>query len=523
MKNRFTQIKKIASILLIFIGISCSEDFLNYSQPGSTTKEQFYKTDSEALQALMACYDNLQAGIDWGLHLDLVNLSDDVYSSGGQRNDNGGVIEEFNEFRLGPSNNGVKDLFYWQYKGIYLSNILLDNVDADTENKKLYIANAKVIRAFHYFNLVTLWGDVPLVLHELAPSEYAQKRVAVPEIWKQIEQDLSEALQVLPVKSKLPSLLTELASKGTAQALLGKAYLFQDRFQEAADQFDKVIASAEYNLYPDYSKIYRPESEQGVESVFEINFTTSKSYLAWPGSESKYYCFMLGPRESFFTPGTERTKDLLTAWGFLSPRKELYEAYIQAKDSVRRLANIISEAELIAEGGSMRNYDGYLQYGNDGFIRLKYSLYNSDGGDPSPKNNNGTNSRVIRFADVLLMAAEAHHRKEQNDDIKALQYLNRVRRRVSLPDLTVTGPALFHAIKLERRLELAFEGQRFQDLIRWKDAATVLADQGKKVPLGNGTVLSFPEAGFKSGRNELLPIPLAEMNVNPNMTQNPGY
>jgi hypothetical protein len=190
---------------------------------------------------------------------------------------------------------------------------------------------------------------------------------------------------------------------------------------------------------------------------------------------------------------------------------------------VRRNANLISEADLIAEGGSMRNVNGNLPYGNDGYLRLKYAIYTSDGGEPVSGYNNGTNFRVIRYADVLLMAAEAYNRKSSPNDTKALSYINEVRGRVSLSDLNITGTALFEAIKLERRLELAFEGQRFQDLVRWGDASTYLVNQGKVVPLGTGSVLSFPEAGFKTGKNELLPIPLAELNVNENMTQNPGY
>jgi hypothetical protein len=121
------------------------------------------------------------------------------------------------------------------------------------------------------------------------------------------------------------------------------------------------------------------------------------------------------------------------------------------------------------------------------------------------------------------MAAEACNRKPSPDDLKACTYLNRVRSRVSLPPLDLSGDALFGAIKLERRLELAFESVRYIDLLRWNEAPTVLGDQGKQVPLGNNSFLYFPEAGFKTGKNEHLPIPEIEMFVNENMVQNPGY
>jgi hypothetical protein len=131
--------------------------------------------------------------------------------------------------------------------------------------------------------------------------------------------------------------------------------------------------------------------------------------------------------------------------------------------------------------------------------------------------------RMIRFADVLLMAAEANNRKSSPDDAKALSYVNRVRARVSLSPLASTGDQLFADIKTERQLELAFEGERYLDLIRWGDAANALKDQGKVIPLGNGSELDLSDAGFKTGKNELLPIPSYEINVNKNMTQNPGY
>jgi hypothetical protein len=132
------------------------------------------------------------------------------------------------------------------------------------------------------------------------------------------------------------------------------------------------------------------------------------------------------------------------------------------------------------------------------------------------------NFRITRYADVLLMAAEAYNRKSAPDDNKALGYINQVRQRAQLPNLTSTGSQLFADLKTERRLELAFEFVRFQDLVRWGDAATVLANQGKSIPKGDGTYFSFPDAGFKA-KNMLLPFPDTEISVNPNITQNPGW
>jgi hypothetical protein len=145
--------------------------------------------------------------------------------------------------------------------------------------------------------------------------------------------------------------------------------------------------------------------------------------------------------------------------------------------------------------------------------------------------NNGQNARIIRFSEVLLLAAEANNRKSPADDAKARTYLNRVRTRVSLPNVTSSGSDLFTAIKLEKRLELYFEGQRYLDLQRWQsnlgtngDAYLALKDQGKSIPSGvPGSPILQPDAGYKLNKNELLPIPTYEMQVNSAMTQNPGY
>lgn len=506
-------------VILIFLLAGCSENFLEVPQRGVTSDCVFYKTDAQTLEALMAVYDQLQ-GIQFTYFYLHMALSDECYAGGGQRGDNGGVAEEINEFRYGPSNTGIRNNFSWNYTGIYRTNIIIDNVIPDTENKKIYVAIAKAIRAFHYFNLVTLWGDVPLVLHELTPENYSQSRVSSVLIWEQIEKDLNEAIPDLPVKSRMPALIKNLVSKGTAQALLGKAFLFQKKYDEAASQFDLVINSNEYDLYPDYSKILRPESEYGVESVFEVAYTTTKNYIGLPGSESSYFIWFTSPRESYFEGGS---LGIIPQWGFYNPHKSIYDAFVEANDTIRRKSSVISEDELIALGGKLRNINGNLPYGCDGFVRLKYVMYDADGRPPQSSANNGTNARVIRYADVLLMAAEANNRKSLPDDAKALQYINKVRQRVKLSNLNVTGTNLFEAIKKERRLELAFESVRFQDLIRWGDAYDFLKDQGKVVPLGTGSFLYFPEAGFKNLKNELLPIPETEMNVNHKMVQNPGY
>jgi hypothetical protein len=509
---------RLMLMVAFLIPAGCSEGFLDNPQEGTISEDSFYKTDDQALEALMAVFDLMQGGIQWSHFYLHMGLSDEAYAGGGQRGDNGGVIEEINEFRFGPDNRGIRDYFSFNYTGIYRCNKLIDNVSRSTENKTYCIAMAKALRAFFYYNLVTLWGDVPLVLHELKPGDYAQPRVNTSRIWNQIETDLSEAIRDLDVRSQMPELYRNLVSKGTAQALLARALLFENKFGEAADVLDALIASGEYDLIDDYTQIYRPSSEFGPESLFEISLVNNQSYLSWPGSESTLFTVLTSPRQNYF-----EGLGIIPGWGFYNPRRSLYDAYTAAGDTVRRNATMITEDELVAKGGRLRDISGNLPYACDGMIRIKYVMYEEDGGAPTPRANNGTNPRIIRYADVLLMAAEVLNRKSVPDDARACTYLNRVRDRVSLPPLELSGGALFEAIKNERRLELAFESVRYIDLLRWGDAPEVLKNQGQEIPVGNGSFLHFPEAGFKTGKNEVLPIPEIEMFVNENMVQNPGY
>jgi len=414
-------------------------------------------------------------------------MGDEVNTGGGARGDNFGY-EELNEFRHGTSNSKIKDYFTNLYKGIYLCNLAVERLEDDTETKRQVIAEAKTIRAYYYMELVSLWGRVPLVLRELQPDEYAQPNAEIAEIWAQIEQDLAEAIPVLPLKSQQSSENRVRTSKGAAQAWLGKAYLYQKKYQEAAAQFEELIASGEYGLHTEFATILREEQEFGIESIFEISLVADPS--AEDEGDSDFYA--CGPRDTHFTPGT---LGIEAGWGFMPPKKKLYDAFVAAGDLVRRQATLMNEEEMAAYGTSIRAIDGSgsFQYGGEGYLRLKYGAWYVEKGTTWGKY--GTNIRLMRYGDVLLMAAEAYNRS--GNDTRALMYINQVRDRVDLPPLTSTGDQLFEDIKTERRLELAFEHVRYQDLIRWGDAPTAFADQGKQVPRGDGTYIELADAGWK--------------------------
>ncbi len=530
MKTTIYNFSKILLLIALFT-FGCSEDFLQYEQRGVQTQESFYKTDDQVFEAVMAVFDQWQSGMGFNYLYLHQGMSDESYAGGGARGDNGGVLEELNEYRFSATTSAIRSYYSWMYNCINRSNLVIDNTDPDTENKAMFVGMAKALRGYAYFFLKNMWGEVPLVLHELKPEEYNQPRTPMAEIDAQIEQDFIDAIAVLPVRSVMASEYSQLLSKGSVQAMLGKHYLFNKDYDKAASTFQLVIDSGEYDLYPDFSKILKKESEQGVESVFELNFASSLSYASIFGAESGIggWVVMNGPRPEYLPTMTFFMLDLFPfSWGFINPHKELYDAFVEAGDNVRRAATVIGPAELANFGAQYQTPAGYVPYGSDGYLDLKYVGYMSEGTGTdgwTQFSNVGTNVRMIRYADVLLMAAEAYNRKSSPDDAKARTYVNMVRDRVSLDPLSSSGTTLFEDIKTERKLELALEGERYLDLQRWGDAYQALKDQGKKVPNGSGGYYEPQGAGYEQGKNELLPIPEYEMTVNTALEgqQNPGY
>jgi len=503
---------KFLFLISIFMISGCS-DFLDTEQMGVTTQADFYQTDDEVTEALYGIYDKVQSENLSTFQFKTL-LSDDALAGGGGRGDNSWG-EELDEFTFGSSNDILETMFTKYYQIIYTANLLISKVpDPDTNIKKVALAEAKTLRAYAYFELVTLWGTVPLVTEPLNADEYAQPNAALDDLWTQIETDLDEAIPVLPLKSELSN--ASHVSKGTAQSWLGKACLYQKKYDEAVEQFENVISSGEYALNPDFSTITRESSEFGEESVFEISYAADLSSV----TECTWIIAYCGPRSPWFSAGTSGISE--TAWGWCEPRQELYDAFVGAGDIVRRKATLMSEDELINDYGGSFRVDGDLPYGSYGLVRLKHGAWVAETPGEDYHTIGGTNYRITRYADVLLMVAEAYNRKSSPNDAKALEYINMVRERAQLPDLNSTGDALFEDIKTERRLELAFEFIRYQDLIRWGDADEVLADQGKLIPKGDGTYYSNSDAGFTE-KNWLLPFPDTEISVNPNLVQNSGW
>lgn len=503
-------LNKIAIALLTMGVVFACDDFLDKEVTGSMLETEFYKTDKDAEYALTATYDQLSNtyNASWSsMYLLKQIISDESNAGGGDANDQSGY-QQMDDFIHDSQNNHIKGVWQSCYRTIARANNVVEKVVPENALRKRMIAEAKVIRAMVYLDLVSLWGDVPLILKYVPMEEFkGHPRVDKAEVYAQIEKDLTEAIVELPLKSVYGAADKFRISKGTAQAFLGKAQLFQGKDASALTNLELVIDSDEYGLENSVAQALNQKGEFGIESLFELSLVTTQSYdwgnYPWDFSkENNIIVQLMGPRGD--APGNYKAAkgdSLIAGWGFNLPTKKLYDAYVAAGDVNRRKQTLMSEAELVAAEGSFGTGWDYEEV-----IRRKYGTFKQQAGGPVTELNYGTNWRLLRYADVLLMAAEASY---ETDAAKARGYLNLVRQRTGtgLPavDGALSGANLFNAIVTERNLELAFEGHRFIDLVRWG-----LAEQ------------ELEDLGFEAGKHELLPIPQQDVLAG-GLSQNDGY
>lgn len=486
----------ITLALLTVFFVSCS-DFLDIKPQGELTQEAFPTTASDALLATNAAYTTLRS---WHYHsggfpiLDF--MSDDAHK-GSNPNDQLNTLGPYDNFTHTSTQDGLDRWWSTLYEGIKRSNVVIEKVSLiamDTNLRGRYIAEARFLRALYYFDLVRAWGGVPLVLTTNPPLKVP--RSTADEIYQQIEKDFLFAASRLPEKGQYGSQDLGRASKGAAKAFLAKMYLFKKDFVNAERYALEVINGTEYyDLEANFAHANSREGEHGLESVFEIGAFETASVLG------NQYANTQGVR------GTPNR-----GWGFNRPSENLRFAF-DSNDPRMDLTIIdlgeVLDGVLILGDGSTPDFT----YDTDGNI-IERECYNQKVWIPGTSTDTqfGHNRRLMRFSDVLLMAAEAAN--ENNKPTDAHIYLNRVRARARhgnvsiLPDITTTDKdALRNIILNERRYELALEGHRFWDLVRTGKAPQVLG------PLG-----------FVAGKHELLPVPQNEIDLSQGtLTQNPNW
>ena len=476
------------SFLLSLVMFSCSDDFVEVDSVDQNS-DNFFNSEQDYQDALIGAYDALQ---NTYINVMLGEIASDNTLAGGESAIDVPGIQEIDDMIHTPINANLRDVWNWMYGGVNRANFIMEFQNkTDFEGKENVIGQARFLRAYYYFELVKWFGDIPFSVDSRIEfgEQFAIGRTPKAEVYALIEDDLIFAAANLPYVQAQTGRIT----KGAAQALLGRAYLYQDKFAQAASVLETLIDEGPYDLLVDYSTMFENDNENNIESVFEVQYTDLEgaSFECLQCSEGNVAVGFNGIRNydgDIFDSG----------FSFNVPTQEVFDAF---ESGDIRLETAILDIDAWASSTGATFSTGFE---HTGYFNRKYIARKGDANIGDANLTNPNNYRAIRFADVLLMAAEALNRGSISD-MRAQQYLNRVRTRAMLPDVTTTGPNLTNAIYQERRVELVGEGHRFFDLVRTGRAASEIS-------------------GFQTGKHELFPIPSIEIQLAGNQwEQNPGY
>ena len=400
----------VFALLLVFAGgLALSGcDFLDKSPKGELTSDNFFEDQQSAIQATNATYSVLR---DWQVHvfswLGVTEIASDDATKGSTPSD-GSFLLELQNKTFGPTNGAFGGTWAGYYTGVYRANVAIQNIpsiDMEAGLQERLMGENKFLRAYYYFFLVRAYGGVPKITAPLQPDEFEQARAPRDSIYALIERDLSDAIDALPTRSAFGESDQGRATQGAAEGLLAKVHLFQEEYDEALTHAENVITSNEYSLLDDYWTIFRPEGEHSSGSLFEVGAVARES-----GAEgSSQYAQVQGVRGS-----------ANNGWGFNQPSPDLEASY--EPGDPRHQATILHPWETLPDGS------GVVAEVNPNMTNQRYNEKVQPAVDaPGGSGNNTVNIRRLRYADVLLIAAEAAY--ETGDEGTARQYLNDVRER----------------------------------------------------------------------------------------------
>ena len=501
---------KITTLLLVMVsGLiwSCTDNFLNVKVQGGETVDL---DPNLAPKLVTGVYNSLTQGDcfgngdvhGWGLVTVTCTISDDA-DKGSTASDQAVPIGDIDNFTLTSTNKFCETIWSGHYNGIGAANQALAELKKSNSiganQLKIYEAEVRFLRGYLYFNLIRMFGDVPLVLR--VPKDLTDAnsdpsfvtRAPKTLVYDSIARDLQFAIDNLPLRNAIP---IGHATKGAAQTLLAKVYLYQGQWSKSQALTDAVILSGQYSLVSDYATIWRQSGDNNIESIFEIE--SGKFNNGNFGLDN--YVVAQGPRVG----GKGGWDDL--GYGFNDPTPNLINAY--EPGDLRKNATII----FIDNSGTHKGtilWDGRRIPSSDSVQNLYYnykaysSVTKEQYANPNDKNR-PKNIHILRYAEVLLMNAEAAFHTGSGDP---LGKVNRVRLRAGLP---AKGSVTLDDIWKERRLEFAMEHDRFWDLVRQGRAGQVMRASGK--------------TNFVDGQHELLPVPNSQIILSGNkLTQNQGY
>jgi len=474
-------------LILFFglIGFSCTKNILDKIPESNFTPDNFYKNTDDAKAAVSAVYDQMNTNDMYNQVMWIIQdqSTDDAEWGSGRATANQ-AKNDLDKYTFTPATTTFLSLWSTAYRAINRANAAIERIPAITMDETLkarLIGEAKFLRGFYYFTLVRLFGDVPLALKETTSLNDLQiARSSIEDVYKQIILDFTDAENVLPVTYSAAD--KGRATKGAAKAFLSKVYLTRADWAKAAAKAKEVMdLGAGYDLWENFADAFLIANENGKESIFEIQ---ANGIVGGEGSAM----------QGFMRPPFDRVNGI-AGFGDDPPTQSIYNAF-KPEDKRRNVTIKLYTPAGTPVPPSTIAFPAYV---------YKYL-------DPAATGNGDGNNNypLIRFADVLLMYAEALNEQGANNS-EAYKAINRIRKRANLPDLTpgLSQSDFRDSVLLERRLELAFEGHRRYDLLRTKRLLSAMTAQNPSIKLGP--------------HHYLFPIPQTERDVNPKLTQNEGY
>jgi len=491
-----TSISTLLIGLLLFTGC---QDFLDIRPEGTIPSTGMDHTKSENIfLPISAAYASLRDGnVHAFSYIGAFEITSDNADKGSSPGDNP-EMQQIDQFTYTPSNGLISGLWTGYFNVVSAANNAIQEMPLFeaamlNEDNKAYTrqcaGEAKTIRAYAYFNLTRMFGKVPLIDSSMTSEQLAaQPQAATSVLYDFIEKDLQEAIDVLPASYSKD--WAGRITKYTAMALKAKVHMYQNEWDSVAVLTDRIMASGRFDLLDNFRQVFSVDGENTKESLFEIQSST----LGRSSGDMTYleYAFVQGPRSN--TPSN------MQGWGFCTPSTNLIQFFTDRHDSIRAAATLLYRGTKTPEGDSIKNSCTNPVYNGKVYTPSALNIWNYNGYGFEH------NVRILRYSDILLMYAEAWLNgatSHNTSGFTGLSALNKVRNRAGLVSL---GSLSQQAIWDERRAELAMEEDRFFDLIRTGQAATVLSG-----------------LGFSSPKNNVFPIPTTQMQLNSNLVQNPLY
>ncbi|WP_346823474.1 RagB/SusD family nutrient uptake outer membrane protein [Rapidithrix thailandica] len=504
-------------LLSLFLLQACDSDFLNRYPKDQVSGDTFWGSEQDALSGLNAVYDAMQTGDYYMYNNYMYNdgLTPNAYSQGAYQ----GFQAIGNGTHTATAPGAVAGRWTYCYAGVYRANLFLENVGNAIEDEALLNrtqGEARFLRALYYHNLVMLYGDVPLILKTQSLEEAIVPRTPKADVLAQIHADLDFAANNLPDAYEGSNIGR--VTKGAALALKARVHLYEGEYQQTVDLTQQIINMNQYGLVGIYEDVFSPQNENNEEVVFDVQ------YIAGALGEGNRFDKLLGNRNA-----------AASGWSSLVPVKELVDAYecidglpidqsplfdadnpYENRDP--RLASTVITPGSYFKGAlfSLDPDENEVQHqSRSGFLMRKYV----DSTDEAQAWDSPGNFIVIRYADVLLMYAEAKN-ELSGPDAEVYEAINAIRTRVGMPEVPtgLTQEEMRSKIRHERRVELAIEGLYYFDILRWK---TVEEVNNGDIHDANGKVVE--SRSFNPERDYLWPIPQSELDLNPELEQNKEY